>query len=67
VLDLFLAYCTNAKAFKTELPDGHVVELPRELAVGADYGLTVLEASAVPRARPPLSPYSSRRTEDSRF
>jgi ABC-type molybdate transport system substrate-binding protein len=55
--DLFLAYCTNAKAFKSELPDGRVVELPRELAVGAEYGLTLLEASAAPRAAAALALY----------
>jgi len=49
--DLFLAYCTNAKAFKSEVPGGQVVELPRELAVGAEYGLTLLQTtSAVPAA-----------------
>ena len=53
--DLFLAYCTNAKAFKSELPEGRVVELPRELAVGAEYGLTLLETSAAPRAAAALA------------
>ena len=51
----FLAYCTNAKAFKSELPEGRVVELPRELAVGAEYGLTLLETSAAPRAAAALA------------
>jgi len=31
--DLFLAYCTNAKALETELPGARTVELPPELAV----------------------------------
>jgi molybdate transport system substrate-binding protein len=55
--DLFLGYCTNAKAFKSELPDGRVVELPRELAVGAEYGLSLLETSAAPRAAAALALY----------
>ena len=55
--DLFLAYCTNAKAFKSEAPDGRVVELPRELAVGAEYGLTLLETSSAPSAAAALAFY----------
>ena len=34
---------------KSEVPDGRVVELPRELAVAAEYGLTLLETSSAPR------------------
>jgi molybdate transport system substrate-binding protein len=55
--DLFLGYCTNAKAFENELPDGRVVELPPELAVGAKYGLTVLETAAAPCAAAALALY----------
>jgi molybdate transport system substrate-binding protein len=45
--DLFLTYCTNAMAARAESPDQQVVPLPDELAVGADYGLTVMtDASA---------------------
>jgi molybdate transport system substrate-binding protein len=55
--DLFLGYCTNAKAFKNELPDGRVVELPPELSIGAEYGLTVLEAAAAPRTAAALALY----------
>jgi len=55
--DLFLAYCTTAKASKSELPEGRVVELPRELAVGAEYGLTLLESSSAPRAAAALASY----------
>lgn len=40
--DLFLAYCTNALALAEEQPDIKLIRLPPELAVGADYGLTVL-------------------------
>jgi molybdate transport system substrate-binding protein len=40
--DLFLAYCTAAKTALQENPALHEIALPPELAVGADYGLTVL-------------------------
>jgi molybdenum ABC transporter molybdate-binding protein len=39
--DLFLAYCTAAKVAQQENPAQRVIALPPELAVGADYGLTV--------------------------
>jgi molybdate transport system substrate-binding protein len=55
--DLFLGYCTNAKAFETDLPGARTIELPPELAVGAEYGLTVLEATAAPRAAAALAFY----------
>jgi len=41
--DLFLAYCTAAKVASEENPTQRVVALPPALAVGADYGLTVLK------------------------
>jgi molybdate transport system substrate-binding protein len=40
--DLFLTYCTNAMAARQEHPDQQVVQLPDALAVGADYGMTVM-------------------------
>lgn len=40
--DLFLAYCTNAGPIAREQPGIRTVRLPAELAVGADYGLTVM-------------------------
>jgi molybdate transport system substrate-binding protein len=40
--DLFLTYCTNAMEAKKELSGAQIVALPDELAVGADYGLTVI-------------------------
>src|SRR5262249_41356278 len=40
--DIFLTYCTNARAARTENYDQQIVPLPTELAVGADYGLTVV-------------------------
>jgi molybdate transport system substrate-binding protein len=43
--DLFLAYCTAAKVAQQENPTQRVIALPPELAVGADYGLTVLKGA----------------------
>jgi molybdate transport system substrate-binding protein len=40
--DLFLTYCTNAMAARTENPEQQIVQLPDALAVGADYGMTVM-------------------------
>jgi molybdate transport system substrate-binding protein len=40
--DLFLTYCTNAQVAAAENPGQRVVALPDALAVGADYGLTVM-------------------------
>jgi ABC-type molybdate transport system substrate-binding protein len=40
--DIFLTYCTNARVAVTENPRQHIVTLPPTLAVGADYGLTVM-------------------------
>jgi molybdate transport system substrate-binding protein len=48
--DLFLTYCTNAMEAKKELTGAQIVALPDELAVGADYGLTVI-------ANAPLNAY----------
>ena len=45
--DIFLTYCTNAKAALEEYPGQQSVMLPEVLAVAADYGLTVMkDASA---------------------
>ena len=48
--DIFLTYCTNALAAQKENPGQQIVSLPDNLAVGADYGLTVL-SSASPIAK----------------
>ncbi len=40
--DIFLAYCTATKAAQDENPSQQIVTLPAALAVGADYGLTVM-------------------------
>jgi len=47
--DIFLTYCTNAMETKVEVPAAQAVALPEELAVGADYGLTVI-TNASPNA-----------------
>jgi len=44
--DVFLTYCTNAIAAQREQPGLSVVQVPAALAVGADYGLTVLQGAA---------------------
>jgi ABC-type molybdate transport system substrate-binding protein len=49
--DLFLTYCTNAVQARREVPGLKVVSLPPELAVGADYGLTVLNGARPEAAR----------------
>jgi len=48
--DVFLTYCTGAKAAARDLPGLQVVSLPKTLAVGADYGLTVLTRAQPERA-----------------
>jgi molybdate transport system substrate-binding protein len=47
--DIFLTYCTNAMAAQAEAPGQQIVQLPDPLAVGADYGMTVM-ADAPPNA-----------------
>lgn len=47
--DIFLTYCTNAVLAKGEIGTLQIVALPVGLAVGADYGLTVLNG-ATPEA-----------------
>jgi molybdenum ABC transporter molybdate-binding protein len=44
--DIFLAYCTAALPAQKENPGQQVVALPDALAVGADYGLTVMAESS---------------------
>jgi molybdate transport system substrate-binding protein len=44
-LDAFLSYCTNGHAAQEQMPGINTVELPPELAVTADYGLTVLKSA----------------------
>jgi ABC-type molybdate transport system substrate-binding protein len=49
--DLFLAYCTACREAKTQYPDQQIVELPEQLAVGADYGLTVITGASPTASR----------------
>lgn len=44
--DLFLAYCTNAAPIAREQTGVKLVRLPTALAVGADYGLTVMNGAS---------------------
>jgi molybdate transport system substrate-binding protein len=49
--DVFLAYCTGALQAKAEVATLQVIAIPDELAVGADYGLTVMASSRPEAAR----------------
>jgi molybdate transport system substrate-binding protein len=44
--DIFLTYCTNALEAVRENPGQRAVTLPDNLAVGADYGLTVMSTAS---------------------
>lgn len=44
--DVFLTYCTNALVAAREVTGAKVVALPEAVAVGADYGLTVMNGSS---------------------
>jgi len=43
--DIFLTYCTNALAALKENSGQQIIALPDNLAVGADYGLTVMNGA----------------------
>jgi len=43
--DIFLTYCTGALVAQRENPGQQIVSLPEPLAVGADYGMTVMNDS----------------------
>jgi ABC-type molybdate transport system substrate-binding protein len=45
--DIFLTYRTNALEARQQYPDQQIVALPDALAVGADYGLTVIDGAPV--------------------
>jgi molybdate transport system substrate-binding protein len=45
--DIFLTYCTNALAAQRENPAQQIVQLPDALAIGAEYGLTVMNGASV--------------------
>lgn len=44
--DVFLTYCTNAILAAREAPGLKVVQLPEPLAVGAQYGMTVMNGAS---------------------
>ena len=44
--DIFLAYCTATRESQKQVPDQQIVELPDNLAIGADYGLTVITGAS---------------------
>ncbi len=46
-IDIFLAYCTAAAEARAQNPGQQIVQLPDALAVGADYGLTVIKDAPV--------------------
>ncbi len=48
--DIFLTYCTNALLARQENSGQQMVALPCDLAVGADYGLTLINGAS-PAAR----------------
>lgn len=43
--DVFLTYCTNAVLAQKDVADLQIVQIPGELGVGANYGLTVLKGA----------------------
>src|SRR5262249_14891029 len=49
--DIFLTYCTNAQTAQMENPGQQIVALPDNLAVGADYGLTVVTGAPLAAQR----------------
>ena len=50
--DIFLTYCTNALDAVKEYPGQRMIALPDNLAVGADYGLTVITTASPALRRP---------------
>lgn len=44
--DVFITYCTNAILARSQAPELRVIQLPEPLAVGADYGLTVMNGAS---------------------
>ena len=49
--DIFLTYCTNAIVAQRENAGQQVVQLPAPLAVGADYGMTVIDGASPQAAK----------------
>ncbi len=49
--DVFLTYCTNALRAQQEIPSLRIVHVPEELAVSAEYGLTMMRNARLHAAR----------------
>ena len=49
--DVFLTYCTNTILASREAPDLKVIQLPEALAVGAEYGMTVINGASAAATR----------------
>lgn len=49
--DIFITYCTNAVLAAREVPGLRTVQIPEALAVGGDYGLTVLRGAGAEAER----------------
>jgi molybdenum ABC transporter molybdate-binding protein len=49
--DIFLTYCTNALQAQKENTALRIVQVPQPLAVGADYGLTVIQGASAQAER----------------
>ncbi len=57
--DVFLTYCTNARAAQAEVPALATIAIPDALAVGASYGLTLLAGANAAGSRLALFVMSS--------
>lgn len=44
--DVFLAYCTATRDAREQNPGQQIVQLPEALAIGADYGMTVMTGAS---------------------
>lgn len=49
--DVFLTYCTSAALAAQERPELKAIDMPPELAVGANYGVTVIDGAPVAARR----------------
>ena len=49
--DVFITYCTNAILARSQAPELKVIQLPEPLAVGAEYGLTVMNGASAAATR----------------
>ena len=54
-VDVFLTYCTNAVLAQKELTELQIIQLPKNLSVGAEYGLIIRQSA--PEAATKLAMY----------